>query len=98
MFGKGGKEDSLQARLQALNARRAGGAAPAAPAAAPEPRAPAPVTSIGPKRNDMSLEEAKALVEPALAAAIDPATARTKTRGELARLVDEVIRATLEQK
>src|SRR5579864_7773345 len=101
MFGKGGKEDSLQARLQALNARRAGGAAPAAPtapAAAPEARAPAPVTSIAPKRNDMSVEEARALVEPALAAAIDPAAARSKTRGELARLVDEVVRATLEEK
>jgi pilus assembly protein CpaF len=97
MFGKGGKEDSLQSRLQALNARRAGGAAPAAPAA-PEPRAPAPVATIGPKRNDMSLEEAKLLVEPAIAAAIDGATARAKSRAELARMVDEVVRATLEEK
>jgi pilus assembly protein CpaF len=97
MFGKGGKEDSLQSRLQALNARRAGGAAPAAPAA-PEPRAPAPVATIGPKRNDMSLEEAKLVVEPAIAAAIDGATARAKSRAELARMVDEVVRATLEEK
>ena len=97
MFGKGGKEDSLQSRLQALNARRAGGAAPAAPAA-PEPRAPAPVATIGPKRNDMSLEEAKLLVEPAVAAAIDGATARAKSRAELARMVDEAVRATLEEK
>jgi len=97
MFGKGGKEDSLQARLQALNARRAGGAAPAAPTA-PEPRAPAPVATIGPKRNDMNLEEAKLLVEPAIAAAIDTATARSKSRGELARMVDEIVRATLEEK
>jgi len=97
MFGKGGKEDSLQARLQALNARRAGGAAPTAPTA-PEPRAPAPVATIGPKRNDMNLEEAKLLVEPAIAAAIDTATARSKSRGELARMVDEIVRATLEEK
>src|SRR5712692_1318242 len=94
MFGKGGKEDSLQSRLQALNARRAGGAAPAAP----EPRAPAPVATIGPKRNDMSLDEAKLFVEPAIAAAIDGATARAKSRAELARMVDEVVRATLEEK
>src|SRR3984893_18300637 len=98
MFGKGGKEHSPQARLQALNARRSGGAAPAAPAAAPETRAPAPVATIGPKRNDMNLEEAKLLVEPAIAAAIDAATARSKSRGELARLVDEVVRAALEEK
>src|SRR5260221_5292782 len=97
MFGKGGKEDSLQSRLQALNARRAGGAAPAAPAA-PEPRAPAPVATIGPRRNDMSLEEATLLVEPAIAAAIDGATARAKSRAELARMVDEAVRATLEEK
>src|SRR5258707_14621877 len=94
MFGKGGKEDSLPSRLQALNARRAGGAAPAAP----EPRAPAPVATIGPKRNDMSLDEAKLFVEPAIAAAIDGATARAKSRAELARMVDEVVRATLEEK
>jgi pilus assembly protein CpaF len=101
MFGKGGKEDSLQARLQALNARRAGGAgaaAPAAPAAAPEPRAPAPVTNIGAKRSDMSLEEAKLLVEPAIASGIDAEAGRTKSRGELARMVDEIVRATLEEK
>src|SRR5690242_13202511 len=99
MFGKGGKEDSLQARLQALNARRggAGAAAPAAPAA-PEPRAPAPVTNIGAKRSDMSLEEAKLLVEPAIASAIDAEAGRTKSRGELARMVDEIVRATLEEK
>ena len=98
MFGKGGKEDSLQARLQALNARRAGGAAaPAAPAAA-EPRAPAPVTNIGSKRSDMSLEEAKLLVEPAIASGIDAEAGRTKSRGELARMVDEIVRATLEEK
>jgi pilus assembly protein CpaF len=101
MFGKGGKEDSLQARLQALNARRASGAgaaAPAAPAAAPEPRAPAPVTNIGAKRSDMSLEEAKLLVEPAIASGIDAEAGRTKSRGELARMVDEIVRATLEEK
>jgi pilus assembly protein CpaF len=100
MFGKGGKEDSLQARLQALNARRAGAAAPAAPApgAAPEPRAPAPVTNIGAKRSDMSLEEAKLLVEPAIASGIDAEAGRTKSRGELARMVDEIVRATLEEK
>ena len=98
MFGKGGKEDLLQARLQALNARR--GAAPAAPApaAAPEPRAAAPVATIGPKRNETNLEEAKLIVGPAIAAAIDATAARSKSRGELARMVDEVVRATLEEK
>src|SRR5260370_20246615 len=94
MFGKGGKEDSLQSRLQALNARRAGGAAPAAP----EPRAPAPVATIGPKRNDMSLHEAKLFVEPAIAAPIHGATARAQSRAQPARMVYEGVPATLEGK
>jgi pilus assembly protein CpaF len=108
MFGKRDKEDSLQARLQALNARRE--QKPGAPAAAPPvrppapaappaaERSPAPVATIGPKRIELSLEEARLLVDPAIAAAIDSGTARTKSRTELARKIDEVVRATLEER
>jgi pilus assembly protein CpaF len=106
MFGKRDKEDSLQARLQALNARRE--QKPGAPAAAPPARPPAappagerslaPVATIGPKRTELSLEEARLLVDPAIAAAIDSGAARTKSRTELARKIDEVVRATLEEK
>jgi pilus assembly protein CpaF len=105
MFGKRDKEDSLQARLQALNARREqkpgapAAAPPARPAAAlPAERPPAPVATIGPKRTEMSLEEARLLVDPAIAAAIDSGAARTKSRTELARKIDEVVRATLEER
>ena len=100
MFNKGGKEDSLQARLQALNARRErpANAAPPTPVAPAAPAEPRPVATIGPKRNDMTVEEARAIVDPAIAAAIDGAAARTKSRAELARIIDEVVRATLEEK
>jgi pilus assembly protein CpaF len=100
MFGKRDKEDTLQARLQALNARRkqepAAPAIPAAPAA--EPRPPAPVATIGPKRSEMTVDEARLFVEPAIAQAIDIATARAKSRTELARKIDEIVRAKLEEK
>ncbi len=98
MFGKGGKEDSLQARLQALNARREQRPAASSPAAPAPPAAPQPIATIGPKRTDMTVEEARLIVEPAIAAAIDGAAARSKSRAELARTIDEVVRATLEEK
>ncbi|HEX7968040.1 MAG TPA: ATPase, T2SS/T4P/T4SS family [Stellaceae bacterium] len=46
----------------------------------------------------MTVEEARLVVEPAISAAIDGAAARTKSRAELARIIDEVVRATLEEK
>src|SRR5690348_8685659 len=55
-------------------------------------------SNIGSKRSDMSLEEAKLLVESAIASGIDAEAGRTKSRGELARMVDEIVRATLEEK
>ena len=100
MFGKrDNSEGGLQARIHALNAKRerAPAAAPAAPAgtngtnvvrAMPRPDA-APA--------DMTVEEARALVEPAVMAAIDMATARSKQRGDLSKQVEEIVRATLEQ-
>jgi pilus assembly protein CpaF len=102
MFGKRDDKDTLQARLQALNARRerpgnvVPGPAPAAPAAPAQPAGN--VASLAPKRSEMTVEEARLIVEPAIAAAIDSATARAKSRAELARMIDEVVRATLEQK
>jgi pilus assembly protein CpaF len=90
MFGKRESEGGLQARIHALNARR--GERPVAVVPAPTPPA------RGPERAETSLEEARLAVEPGVAAAFDAATLRGKTRGDIARQVDEIVRATLEQK
>jgi len=90
MFGSRNKEDMVQARIHALNARRErptpGVPAPREPIAAAEP----------PKNPEVSIEEARLLVEPAVAAAIDASAARGKSRSELARQVEEICRKTLE--
>jgi pilus assembly protein CpaF len=97
MFGKRDSEGGLQARIHALNAKRE--RAPAAPA--PAGTNGANVVRAMPRADaapaDMTVEEARALVEPAVVAAIDMATARSKQRGELSKQVEEIVRATLEQ-
>ncbi len=86
MFGRRDKDDPLQARIHALNARRE--RAPSGAATTPGQAAPKqPETTIG---------EARLLVEPAIAAALNPETLRDKSRGEIAREVEEIVRATLE--
>jgi len=95
MFGKrDNNEGGLQARIHALNAKRdRAPAAPAAPAASNVVRAmPRPDAHA-----DTTVEEARALVEPAVMAAIDLATARSKQRGELSKQVEDLVRGTLEQ-
>jgi pilus assembly protein CpaF len=95
MFGKRDNEGGLQARIHALNARRERPAlapvTPAAPAQA-EPR----LTSAEPG-GEVSVEEARLAVEPAVAA-IDTAALRGKSRAEIARQVDETVRAALQEK
>jgi pilus assembly protein CpaF len=95
MFGKRDNEGGLQARIHALNARRERPAlapvTPAAPAQA-EPR----LTSAEP-RGEVNVEEARLAVEPAVAA-IDTAALRGKSRAEIARQVDETVRAALQEK
>jgi pilus assembly protein CpaF len=96
MFGKRDSEGGLQARIHALNAKRE-----RAPAAAPAAANGANVVRAMPRADtapaDMTVEEARALVEPAVVAAIDLATARSKQRGDLSKQVEEIVRATLEQ-
>jgi pilus assembly protein CpaF len=89
MFGKREPEGGLQARIHALNARRGD-----RPAAVPTPVQPA----RDPERPETSIEAVRLAVEPAVAAAFDAATLRGKSRGDIARQVDEIIRTTLEQK
>jgi pilus assembly protein CpaF len=91
MFGRRDNEGGLQARIHALNAKRGGAAAAAAPAAAPASN----VVSAAAARGETTVEEARALIEPEVTAAIDLATARTKPRNELGKQVEEIIRATL---
>ncbi len=91
MFGKRDSEGGLQARIHALNARRVerpAGAHAAAPAQPARDKA----------RPETSVEEARLVVEPAIAAAMDATAVRGKSRSEIGRQVDEIVRATLEQK
>jgi pilus assembly protein CpaF len=80
MFRRRDSEDSLQARIHALNTRR---------------DRPA-VGQPGGRGEDASLEEARALVEPVIASALVPAALATKPRADIARQVAELVRATLE--
>jgi pilus assembly protein CpaF len=96
MFGRGDKEGGLQARIHALNARRDRPAATSP--AAPTPLPPRGAPGSTPRAPEITVEEARLLVEPALAAALDPSTLRSKSRSDIARIVDETVRTTLEAK
>jgi pilus assembly protein CpaF len=93
MFGKRDNEGGLQARIHALNAKRGD-----RPALQPVPPAAKPAAPAGGPRADTSVEEARLLVEPAVSAALDLAAMRGKSRGEIAKLVEDIIRTTIEQK
>ena len=94
MFGKRDNEGGLQARIHALNARRERPAlTPVAPA---EPR-PARTDARPEEQREISIEEARLAVEPALAT-LDVAALRGKARGEIARQVDELVRSGLQEK
>ena len=95
MFGRKGNEGGLQARIHALNSKRQGPAqAPAAPAAAPG----GVVTPMHDRGGELTVEEARLLLEPVVGAAIDAAAARTKSRSELGKMIEEITRKTLEEK
>ncbi|HYM01604.1 MAG TPA: CpaF family protein [Stellaceae bacterium] len=49
-----------------------------------------------PTHAETTVEAARLLVEPAIAAAVDANTLRSKSRAEVARQVDEIVRATLD--
>jgi pilus assembly protein CpaF len=85
MFGKRDSDGGLQARIHALNAKRERPSAPAAPAAS------AP-------RGEVTLEEARLAVEGSVNAALDLAALRGKSRAEIARQIEEIVRTQLEQK
>jgi pilus assembly protein CpaF len=93
MFGKRDNEGGLQARIHALNAKRGD-----RPALQPVPPAAKPAAPAGGPRADTSVEEARLLVEPAVSAALDSAAIRGKSRGEIAKLVEDIVRTTIEQK
>jgi pilus assembly protein CpaF len=98
MFGKRDSEGGLQARIHALNAKRERApAAPAAPAGTNGTNVVRAMPRADAAPADMTVEEARALIEPAVTAAIDVATARSKQRGELSKQVEEIVRATLEE-
>ncbi|HMK67392.1 MAG TPA: ATPase, T2SS/T4P/T4SS family [Stellaceae bacterium] len=88
MFGRRDSENPLQARISAVSARRE------RPAPAPSQPAEAPTKA---RLAETTVEAARALVQPAVDAAIDPAALLGKTRVELARIVEDVIKRTLEQ-
>ena len=88
MFGRRDSENPLQARISAVSARRE------RPAPAPPQPAEAPTKA---RLAETTVEAARALVQPAVDAAIDPAALLGKTRVELARIVEDVIKRTLEQ-
>jgi pilus assembly protein CpaF len=95
MFGRKGNEGGLQARIHALNSKRQG-PAPAAPA--PASAETGNVTAMPERGGEMTVEEARLLLEPVIAVALDSAGARSKSRSELGKLIEEITRKTLEEK
>jgi len=89
MFGRRDSENPLQARISALSARRE--------RPAPPPPQGAETSANKSRLSETTVEAARALVQPAVDAAIDPASLLGKTRVELAKLAEDVIKRTLEQ-
>ena len=88
MFGRRDSENPLQARISAVSARRE------RPAPAPPQPAETPAKA---RLAETTVEAARALVQPAVDAAVDPNALLGKTRVEQARMVEDVIKRTLEQ-
>ncbi|HEY2049956.1 MAG TPA: CpaF family protein [Caulobacteraceae bacterium] len=82
-------EDRLRARIDSLASRSR--PAPAAPQSPPRFQ-PTLVRSATPAVDDaVDVEDAKARLEPLVAAELDPAVAAGRPRGELAEMVDRII-------
>jgi len=90
MFGRRNSENPTQARISALNARRE---QRPLTVAAERPDA----ASSKAKLNETTLEAARLLVQPAFDAAFESANLQGKTRVELARHVEDILRRTLEE-
>ena len=87
MFGRRDSENQLQARISAVSARRE------RPVAVTQnDEAPAKA-----KLAETTVEAARALVQPAIDAGIDSGIVLSKTRAELARMVEDIVRRTLEE-
>ena len=89
MFGRRNNENPTQARISALNARRE-----QRPVAVATERTD---TANKAKLNETTLEAARALVQPAIDAAFETAAIQGKTRLELARQVEDILRRTLDE-
>src|ERR1700674_2697955 len=88
MFGRRNNENPIQARISALNARRERPLAVAAERGDAVSKA---------KLAETTLEAARALVQPAIDEAFESANVVGKTRSEIARLVEEILRRTLDE-
>jgi pilus assembly protein CpaF len=89
MFGRRNNENPTQARISALNARRE-----QRPLAVATERTDAANKA---KLNETTLEAARLLVQPAIDEAFEAATIQGKTRVELARQVEDILRRTLDE-
>ncbi|HKF72843.1 MAG TPA: CpaF family protein [Stellaceae bacterium] len=89
MFGRRDTENPTQARISALNARRE-----QRPLAVAAERADATAKA---KLNETTLEAARLLVQPAIDAAFELSPIQGKTRVEIARQVEDILRRTLDE-
>jgi pilus assembly protein CpaF len=90
MFGRRNSENPTQARISALNARRE---QRPLTVAAERPDAAASKAKL----NETTLEAARLLVQPAIDAAFESTSLAGKTRAELARQVEDILRRTLDE-
>ncbi len=90
MFGRRNSENPTQARISALNARR-----DQRPLSVAAERPDAAASKA--KLNETTLEAARLLVQPAIDAAFESTNLQGKTRLELARQVEEILRRTLDE-
>ncbi len=89
MFGRRNNESPTQARISALSARRE-----QRPLAVAAER---PEVASKAKLNETTLEAARLLVQPAIDSAVEAGTLAGKTRVELARQVEDILRRTLDE-
>jgi pilus assembly protein CpaF len=88
MFGRRNGENPTDARISALNARRE------RPLVVASER---PEAASKAKLNETTLEAARLLVQPAIDAAFESTNLSGKTRPELARQVEDILRRTLDE-
>ena len=90
MFGRRNSENPTQARISALNARR-----DQRPLSVAAERPDSAASKA--KLNETTLEAARLLVQPAIDTAFESTNLQGKTRLELARQVEEILRRTLDE-